>query len=405
MNEFLFGLEVFAKDIKMLQSLKGQQLALLGHPASVNASLISSAAIVQELAGNYGFSLNSLFGPQHGFYGEKQDNMVESDDFTDKSTGMMTFSLYGKTRRLTSKMIDSFDTILIDLQDVGVRVYTFLTTLCYILEDLSEYKNKTIIVLDRPNPTGRAIDGLTLQSGWESFVGIAPIPMQHGLTLGEFALWYKDEKKLNVNLSVIPMRGYIPENIADAWPESRIWIQPSPNMPGLYTVRPYAGTVILEGTTLSEARGTTRPLSMLGHPDVDWNIIITWLTEYAHEAIEGCLLRKVFFQPTFHKHANRLTPGLEIITEGKFYNPQTFKPYILIASILKAIRQNYPKLKLWTDPPYEYEYQKKPVDVITGGKFFREWVESKNSSIRELDLKIKFDIDLWKKKTKKYYLY
>jgi len=405
MDSFLFGLEVFAKNIKLLKSLKGQRVALLGHPASVNESLISSAVIVQELADNYGFTLNALFGPQHGFYGEKQDNMVESDDFTDSSTGLMTFSLYGKTRRLTPKMIESFDIILIDLQDVGVRVYTFLTTLCYLLEDLSDYKNKTIIVLDRPNPTGRAVDGLTLQEGWESFVGITSIPMQHGLTLAEFAMWYKNEKKLEVNLSIIPMKGYIPENITGAWPDSRVWVQPSPNMPGLYTVRPYAGTVILEGTTISEARGTTRPLSMLGHPDVEWESVLTWLKEKAPETIQGCLLRKVFFQPTFHKFANRLTPGFEIITEGRFYNSLTFKPYLLIASILKAIRQNHPKLKLWTDPPYEYEYQNKPVDVITGGKFFREWVESENSSVKGLDLKIKNDTNLWKKKTAKYYLY
>ena len=405
MNEFLFGLEVFAKDVKLLQTLKGRRVALLGHPASVNASLVSSADILQKLADRYGFYLTALFGPQHGFYGEKQDNMIESYNFTDSSSGLMTFSLYGKTRRLTQKMIDSFDVIFIDLQDVGVRVYTFLTTLCYLLEDLSEYKNKSLFVLDRPNPTGRAMDGLTLQKGWESFVGITSVPMQHGLTLGEFAMWYRDVKKLAVNLSVVPMKGFTPEKIAFSWPESRIWVQPSPNMPGLYTVRPYAGTVILEGTTLSEARGTTRPLSMLGHPNVDWSSVLHWLTEKAPEAIKGCFLRQVFFQPTFHKHANMLTPGFEIITEGSFYDPVSFKPYLLIASVLKAIRQYHPELKLWIDPPYEYEYEKTPVDVITGGKTFRRWVESRDSSMNDLADKIERDVNLWKKEAEKYYLY
>lgn len=405
MNEFLFGLEVFAKDDKLLQTLKGQRVALLGHPASVNASLVSSADILQELSNRYRFKLTALFGPQHGFRGEKQDNMIESEDFTDDSTGLMTFSLYGKTRRLTPKMIDSFDVILVDLQDVGVRVYTFLTTLCYLLEDLSEYKNKSVVVLDRPNPTGRAMDGLTLEKGWESFVGIASVPMQHGLTLGEFSQWYKDAKKLTVDLTVVPMSGFTPEKIALAWPESRIWVQPSPNMPGLYTVRSYAGTVILEGTTLSEARGTTRPLSMFGHPDVHWSSVLQWLKGKAPEATMGCFLRQVFFQPTFHKHANTLTPGFEIITEGSFYDPVSFKPYLLIAAVLKAIRQNHPELKLWTDPPYEYEYEKTPVDVITGGKTFREWVESEDSSVSDLDDKIKSDVILWKKEAEQYYLY
>lgn len=405
MNDFLFGLEVFEKDTKLLKNLRGKRVALLGHPASVNARFVSSAKIVEKLAKRYNFTLTALFGPQHGFHGEKQDNMVESDDFTDNSTGLMTFSLYGSTRRLTPKMIDSFDVILIDLQDVGVRVYTFLTTLCYILEDLSNYKEKSLIVLDRPNPTGRAMDGLTLQKGWESFVGVDSIPMQHGLTFAEFAMWYRDVKKLAVNLSVVPMKGFTPENISCSWPESRVWVQPSPNMPALYTVRPYAGTVILEGTTLSEARGTTRPLSMMGHPDVDWSYVINWLEENAPEAIKGCFLRKVFFQPTFHKHANTLTPGIEIITEGAFYDPSLFKPFLLIACILKAIKLKYPQLNLWTEPPYEYEYDKTPVDVITGGTIFREWVEAKNSSIEALSDKIEEDVFRWKKEVEKYYLY
>ncbi len=405
MKTFLFGIEVFAKNEKSLRKLKGQRVALLGHQASVDASLKPSDKIVEELAGIYGFRVTALFGPQHGFRGEKQDNMVESGDFTDKSTGLTTFSLYGKTRRLTKQMLDSFDTIIVDLQDVGVRVYTFLTTLCYLLEDLSGYSGKSVIVLDRPNPAGRAMDGLTLETGWESFVGVAEIPMQHGLTLGEFALWFKSNKKLSVNLSVVPMEGYNPDDSIHAWPENRVWIQPSPNMPGLYTVRAYPGTVILEGTTLSEGRGTTRPLSIFGHPNVDWDKVFNWLKEKAPETLKGCHLRQITFQPTFHKHANKPTSGFEIIAEGSFYNPDLFKPFLLIAGVLKAVRYIHPDLELWTKPPYEYEYEKLPVDVITGGKTFRKWVESPSSSIKDLIEKIESDIALWKNEISEHFIY
>ena len=405
MNNFQFGIEVLEQKTELINKLKGKRIALLGHPASVDSSLRSSVDILKNLAVKNNFALTSLFGPQHGFYGEKQDNMIESDDFTDEETGLQTFSLYGETRRLTPEMIETFDVIFVDLQDVGVRVYTFLTTLCYLLEDLSQYPGKTVIVLDRPNPTGRAMDGLTLQEGWESFVGITTIPMQHGLTLAEFAYWYKEKKELTVELSAILMKGYTPEDIANAWPESRIWVQPSPNMPALYTARPYAGTVILEGTILSEARGTTRPLSMLGHPDVNWSSVLLWLNNNAPETLKGCYLRQVIFQPTFHKHAGIPTAGLEIITEGDFYDPALFQPYLLIAGILKAIHLIHPDLNLWTEPPYEYEYDKTPIDVVTGGKIFREWVESDISTIKEMISMINRDVEIWKNEAKEFFLY
>ncbi len=405
MNKFKFGIEVLEDKKVLLSGLKDKRIALLGHPASVDAQLSSSVLRMKNLATKYNFNLSALLGPQHGFYGEKQDNMIESDDSKDDSTGLKIFSLYGTTRRLTEEMIDSFDVLFIDLQDVGVRVYTFLTTLCYILEDLSRYKGKSVIVLDRPNPTGRAMEGLILKEGWESFVGVTSVPMQHGLTLGEFALWYKNKKSLPTLLTVVPMEGYTPEDIKNAWPKERIWVQPSPNMPALYTARPYAGTVILEGTTLSEARGTTRPLSMLGHPLVNWDAVLYWLKKNASEALKGCFIRQVIFQPTFHKHAGIPTPGFEIITEGEFYNPSLFKPYLLISAILKAIHQLQPELELWTTPPYEYEYEKTPVDVITGGTTFREWVESEKSTIGEMSEWIDRDIKKWKDDVKIYYLY
>ena len=405
MESFTFGIEALSRHTDLLRTLKGTRVALLGHPASVDGDLTPSVDRLRVLSREYGFTLSALFGPQHGFSGEKQDNMIESDDAEDAALGIQIFSLYGKTRRLTKEMIDSFDVILVDLQDVGVRVYTFLTTMCYLMEDLCAYSKKSLIVLDRPNPTGRAMDGLTLEAGWESFVGITSVPMQHGLTLGEFAGWYKDHASLSVPLKVVPMAGYTPNDVRNAWPAERIWVQPSPNMPALYTARPYAGTVIIEGTTLSEARGTTRPLSMVGHPDVDWDAVERWLQDNAGEAIKGCHLRRVVFQPTFHKHAGVPTPGFEIITEGRFYDPALFQPYLLIAAILKAIRIHHPDLPLWTDPPYEYEFEKKPIDVITGGQTFRDWVESERSTVRELSDRIAADIAAWRDTTRDFLLY
>lgn len=405
MSSCTFGIEALEKYISLLNKLEGKRAALLGHPASLNKELTSSVDVLRNIGTTYQFRLSALFGPQHGFSGEKQDNMIESDDAKDKKTGVKVFSLYGKTRRLTDEMIDSFDTLFIDLQDVGVRVYTFLTALCYILEDLSSHPDKTVVVLDRPNPTGRAMDGLILEPGWESYVGITSAPMQHGLTLGEFALWYKAAKKLPVNLAVVPMEGYVPDSIADSWPKDHLWVQPSPNMPALYTARSYPGTVILEGTTLSEARGTTRPLSMFGHPEVNWDAVYVWLKEKAPAVIHGCFLRPVTFEPTFHKHAGIPTRGFEIITEGDFYDPALFKPYLLIASVLKAIHTIHPDLTLWTDPPYEYEFEKTPVDVITGGTSFRQWVESGSSTVEDLAQKIEHDKELWYRSVKDYFLY
>jgi uncharacterized protein YbbC (DUF1343 family) len=405
MDEFKFGIEVLPEERRILKKLSGKRVALLGHPASVDKNLTSSVDILRDLGAKHNFALTSLFGPQHGFGGEKQDNMIESDDYKDEETGIEVFSLYGETRRISQKMIDSFDVLFVDLQDVGVRVYTFLTTLCYLLEDLSPYKDKMVIVLDRPNPTGRIMDGLVLRLGWESFVGITSVPMQHGLTLGEFALWYKDKMSLSANLEVIPMEGYTLGNLSPGWPDSRIWVQPSPNMPALYTARAYTGTVILEGTTLSEARGTTRPLSMFGHPDVNWRDVWRWLKKEAPESFGGCFLRDVVFEPTFHKHAGVPTGGFEIITEGGFYDPALFRPYLLIASVLKAIKRIHPDLVLWATKPYEYEYEKLPIDVITGGTIFRDWVESDSTVIADLIRLISADLGPWKQEAEPYYLY
>ncbi|MCG8479493.1 MAG: DUF1343 domain-containing protein [Spirochaetales bacterium] len=421
--------------------LAGRRVAVLSHPAGVDAELTPGIdRLASWLAGHdrsgapppSGARLTALFGPQHGLRGEKQDNMVESEDYTDRATGLPAFSLYGTTRRITAAIADTFDVLLVDLQDVGVRVYTFLTTLAYILEDLAPRPEKEVWVLDRPNPTGRLVEGLSLEAGHESFVGVASIPMQHGFTLGEFALWYRDTRGLATRLTVVPMTGWNPAVHRDAWPADRVWVQPSPNMPGLYTTRAYPGTVILEGTTLSEGRGTTRPLSVMGHPGVDWDAVLDWVRSNTSEhrsgepgepdrspgpcgedaagakadhALAGCRVRRLTFQPTFHKHANIPTAGIDIVAEGRFWDPERFRPYRLVAAVLKAIRTLHPDIELWSPPPYEYEFECVPVDVITGGMRFREWVDGATTTWADLSEALDADEGEWRAESLRWRLY
>ena len=240
---------------------------MLAHPASVTADLTHS---LDALAACGDIKLTAAFGPQHGLRGDKQDNMVESPDFNDPVHGIPVFSLYGEVRRPTDAMMDTFDVVLVDLQDLGCRIYTFITTLRYMLEAAAKH-GKAVWVLDRPNPVGRPVEGLTLRAGWESFVGAGPLPMRHGLTLGELGSWFVETLKLDVDYRVIEMEGWQPDAAPGfGWPlGERAWINPSPNAPNLWMARAYAGTVMLEGTTLSEGRGTTRPLELFGAPDID----------------------------------------------------------------------------------------------------------------------------------------
>ena len=257
-----FGIDRLIEDPALRKPLAGRRVALLAHPASVTRTLQHS---LDALAGT-GVRLSAALGPQHGLRGDKQDNMIESPDFTDPALGIPVFSLYGKVRRPTAQMMSSFDVLLVDLQDLGCRVYTFLTTLRYVLEAAAEH-GKSVWILDRPNPLGREIEGLRLRAGWESFVGAGALPMRHGLTLGEAAHWFVHAFKLGVDFRVIEMQGWDPQR---GWPlGERVWVNPSPNAPNVFMARCYPGTVMLEGTTLSEGRGTTRALELFGAPDLD----------------------------------------------------------------------------------------------------------------------------------------
>jgi uncharacterized protein YbbC (DUF1343 family) len=395
-----FGIDRLLAQPELRKPLEGKRVALLAHPASVTADLTHSLdALIAA-----GVNVTAAFGPQHGLRGDKQDNMVESEDFTDPVHQVPVFSLYGEVRRPTGQMLQTFDTILIDLQDVGCRIYTFITTLLYVLEAAAE-TGKAVWVLDRPNPAGRPIEGLSLREGWESFVGAGPIPMRHGLTLGELGRWFVDHFKLDVDYRVIEMDGWRPDDSPGfGWPEDRIWINPSPNAANVNMARCYAGTVMLEGTTLSEGRGTTRPLELFGAPDIELKRLLSEMEKLAPEWLAGCKLREITFEPTFHKHVGKLCNGVMIHAEGQFYDHETFRPWRLQSLAFKAIRRLYPDYDLWRDFPYEYAFGKLPIDVINGSPLLREWVDGDGSPADLETLAVPDERD-WEEQRKDFLLY
>jgi uncharacterized protein YbbC (DUF1343 family) len=398
-----FGIDRLLADPALRAPLQGRRVALLAHPASVTEDLTHS---LDALAATGDVKLTAAFGPQHGLRGDKQDNMMESPDFTDPVHHIPVFSLYGEVRRPTGQSMSTFDTILIDLQDLGCRIYTFITTLLYVLEAAAEH-GKSVWVLDRPNPAGRPVEGLTLLPGWESFVGAGPMPMRHGLTLGELGRWFVDHFKLDVDYRVIEMEGYEPDTAPGyGWPlDKRVWINPSPNAPNLNMARAYAGTVMLEGATLSEGRGTTRPLELFGAPDIDARAIIAEMRNFAPQWLEGCALREISFEPTFHKHVGKLCHGVQIHAEGAFYSHDVFKPWRLQALAFKAIRRLQPDYALWRDFPYEYVFDKLAIDVINGGPALREWVDDAAAVPQDLDALTVPDEQAWLEERARYLLY
>jgi uncharacterized protein YbbC (DUF1343 family) len=382
------GIESLLEDRAALKRLSGRRVALLAHPASVTADLSHS---LDALAAA-GVKLSAAFGPQHGLRGDKQDNMVESPDFRDPAHGIPVFSLYGEVRRPSARMMESFDVLLVDLQDLGCRVYTFLTTLRYVLEAAAQH-GKAVWVLDRPNPVGRPVEGLKLRAGWESFVGAGAMPMRHGLTLGEAGRWFVNSLQLNVDYEVIALQDW---NSAQGWPlGERAWVNPSPNAPNPWMARCYPGTVMLEGTTLSEGRGTTRPLELFGAPGLDANAILGKMHSLAPHWLAGCKLRACWFEPTFHKHAGKLCAGIQVHVEAPHYAHESFRPWRLMALAFKAIRSLRPDYELWRDFPYEYE-TRLAIDVINGGPLLREWVDDRAAGPGDLDSAARADEDAWR---------
>jgi len=409
MTSVKFGIDRLLSDPALLDELKGKRVALVAHPASVTADLTHSLDALMDA----GVNVTSAFGPQHGLKGDKQDNMVESADETDAQYGIPVFSLYGEVRRPTGQMMSSADVLLFDLQDLGCRIYTFVTTLLYLLEEAAK-GGKSVWVLDRPNPAGRPIEGTMLIPGHESFVGAAPMPMRHGLTLGEMGHWFVAHFDLDVDYRVIAMEGWRPDEPSGAvasgygWPKDRIWINPSPNAASVNMARCYAGTVMIEGATLSEGRGTTRPLEVLfGAPDVDAKGVWKLMKQMAPEWCSGVLVRDCWFEPTFHKHAGKLCNGLMMHAEGPEYAHELFRPWRLQALAFKAIRTLYPDYDLWrgTDFKYEYTNDVLAIDVINGGPSLREWVDDSGAAPGDLDEAAAQDEALWAQTVCEHLLY
>lgn len=387
------GIDRLLEDADLRRGLQGRRVALLGHPASITRQGRHS---LDALAACSDLRLTAALGPQHGMRGDKQDNMIESDDYVDPALGLPVFSLYGKVRRPTPEMLAAFDVVLVDLQDIGTRIYTFLTTLAYILEAGAQ-AGKSVWVLDRPNPAGRPVEGTILEKGWESFVGVGPVIMRHGMTLGEFARWYVAHQRLNVDLQIVAMEGYQPDAPPGyGWPVFELpWVNPSPNASSLNMTRCYSGTVLFEGTTLSEGRGTTCSLELVGAPDLDFGRVLRRAEDYAPEWLAGCRLRLCHFEPTFQKHHGKLCSGVQIHTDYAGYRPENFRPYRLGALLLKAIRLEYPDYALWHHLDYEYETGRLAIDLLSGGTFLREWVDNPDATPADFERRLAADERTW----------
>lgn len=361
MTQVVSGLEVFADNPPSWA--KGARLGLLSHPASIAANLETARDLI---ARRFPGQLQILFSPQHGLLGEKQDNMIASADFVDPRLQLPIVSLYGPRMAPPPEALGMVDVILVDLQDVGTRVYTFAATVAKVMEAAAGAGVK-VAVLDRPNPIGgEQVEGNLLQPEWASFVGPYPLPMRHGLSLGELARYYNATQKIGCDLEVVPARGW---RRADYFEATGLpWVLPSPNLPTLESAVVYPGQVLLEGTNLSEGRGTTRPFELFGAPFLDPDRIKARLAEIA---LPGVVLREAFFEPTFHKWAGELCQGFQLHVTDR----RSFRPYFTTLALLGVIRELYPHDFSWRQPPYEYETERLPIDLLTGDKAIREGLD------------------------------
>jgi uncharacterized protein YbbC (DUF1343 family) len=355
------GLERFIESPPKWMS--GKRIGLLCNPASVDRNFCHARELInRKLEGQ----LHALFSPQHGFFAEKQDNMIESEDMSDSILNIPVFSLYGKTRVPDKKMFDLIDVLIVDLQDVGTRVYTFIYTMSYCLEAAKEF-GKKVLVLDRPNPiSGSITEGNCLTSECTSFVGRYPIPMRHGLTIGELALLFNNEYGIGCDLEIIPMKGW---NRKMFFQNTGLpWIPPSPNIPWPVSAMVYPGQVLWEGTNVSEGRGTTRPFEIFGAPFINTTLLLSSLGE---NRLPGATLRPVVFEPTSNKFKGSLCKGFQI----HITNPYEFKPYITSFKLLQAVIFHHKDQFRWKDQPYEYEFKRDPIDLIIGNKKIRQRIE------------------------------
>jgi uncharacterized protein YbbC (DUF1343 family) len=384
------GLEVLLES--QARSLQGKRLGLLTNQASVNRHLVHNRLLLQQ---KFGERLTTLFSPQHGFYSEKQDNMIESDHCIDPLTGLPIYSLYGELRKPSREMLENVDVLLIDLMDVGTRVYTFLYTMAYCLEAAAE-SGKRVVVLDRPNPLGgMAVEGNLLTRECRSFVGLYSLPMRHGLTFAELALYINGEYAIGADLEVIAMQGWRREMYfrATDFP----WVFPSPNMPTPETALVYPGQVIWEGTNISEGRGTTLPFELFGSPFLKHEEVMAFIEK---TALPGCFPRPLLFQPTSGKWANRVCSGFQLhITD-----PGSYRPYRTSLALMQALMLLYPEQFHYKEPPYEYEYSKLPMDLILGSEEVRRQLE-KGVPILEIEDLWQRELHEFDRQRREYFLY
>lgn len=390
MNRITLGLEVLLAEPRSF--LGDARVGLICNPTTVDHHYRHAADLFY--AHPY-IRLTTLFGPQHGIRGETQDNMIEWEGFRDARTGIPVHSLYGAGREPTTEMLADLDVLVFDIQDVGTRVYTFIYTMALAMQ-AARREGKRMVVLDRPNPIGsEAIEGNLLEPGCESFVGMFPIPMRHGMTIGELARLFNEKYSLGCDLEVVHMCGYARTLWFDQ--TDAPWIIPSPNMPTLETATVYPGAVFIEGTKISEGRGTTRPFELSGAPYIDAYALAANLNQLE---LPGVYFRPHSFQPTFQKYAGKLCHGVQIHVLDRL----AFKPVITGIALIKAIHQLCPKDFAWQDPPYEYVYDKLPFDVIAGTSRLREQIE-RDASIEEIAASWKVGEETFAEERLPYLLY
>ncbi len=372
--------------------MEGPRLGLLCNNSSVDSRLVHSRINIAEL---FRGRLKALYSPQHGFYAEKQDNMIESGDRSDPCLGLPVFSLYGRSRKPTAQMLEPIDILLVDLQDVGTRVYTFIYTLAYCMQAARRH-GKTVVILDRPNPVGGLeAEGNCLDPECASFVGLFPLPMRHGLTIGELALLFNEHFGIGCRLEVIPMQGWQRRMLF--WQTGLHWVAPSPNMPTAATSLVYPGQVLWEGTNVSEGRGTTQPFELFGAPFIDPDRL---LENIDPDQLPGVVLRPTEFEPTSNKWRGRICRGFQI----HVVDPSVFKPYRTGLTLLQeVIRQNAAEFQ-WKQPPYEYEFERMPIDLIIGDKRLRQDLE-RLVPVSRLEQLWREDLENFRQLSRKYWLY
>lgn len=372
--------------------LRGKRIGLLTNQASVDRHLVHNRLLLKDCLGD---NLTTLFSPQHGFYSEQQDNMIESDHILDEVTGLPVYSLYGDLRKPNKQMLENVDVLLIDLVDVGTRVYTFMYTMAYCLEACAEY-GKKVVVLDRPNPVdGITIEGNLLNDDCTSFVGLYPIPMRHGLTLGELALFINGEYSLKCDLQIIAMKGW--QRSMSFRHTGFPWVFPSPNMPTPETAEVYPGQVIWEGTNISEGRGTTLPFEVFGAPFIEHKHILVKIQE---TELPGCYIRPLVFLPTSGKWAGEVCRGFQIHVT----NRSEFKPYRTGIAFLQAVQLLYPEHFKYKEPPYEYEFKQLPMDLILGSKEVRRQL-AEDEPILQIEAQWRDQLDEYDSLRENYFLY